>query len=153
MKTFKDMVEEIRSEVPEIFPWDLDELIEQKKELLLLDVREPYEFEARHIENSINVPRGLLETACDYGYHETHPLLAASREQEIIIICRSGNRSVLAARTMKEMGYKSVSSLKTGIKGWNDSELPLVNLHGETMDPDEADRYFNAPIRKDQLAP
>ena len=78
----------------------------RKGDILLLDIREPYEFDAMHIKDAINVPRGVLETACDYDYEETVPELVEAREREIILICRSGKRSVLAADVMQQMGYR-----------------------------------------------
>ena len=44
-------------------PWDLEERLQQNPDLLLVDVREPYEFDAMHIAGSMNVPRGILESA------------------------------------------------------------------------------------------
>lgn len=153
MKTFQDLINDCLPAIEEIFPWDLQKTIENNSSPLLLDIREPYEFEALHIQGSINVPRGILETACDYGYEETVPELVKARDKDIIVICRSGNRSVLAAYVMQLMGYQSVKSLKTGIKGWNDYELPLQNSHGETVDIDEADMILMPKIRPEQLPP
>lgn len=153
MKTFQDLINDCLPAIEEIFPWDLQKTIENNSSHLLLDIREPYEFEVLHIQGSINVPRGILETACDYGYEETVPELVKARDKDIIVICRSGNRSVLAAYVMQLMGYQSVKSLKTGIKGWNDYELPLQNSHGETVDIDEADMILMPKIRPEQLPP
>ena len=50
------------------FPWDLIEEIDQGTNPLLLDIRCPREYEGAHIAGSLNVPRGILEVACDYGY-------------------------------------------------------------------------------------
>lgn len=153
MKTFQDLINDCLPAIEEIFPWDLQKTIENNSSPLLLDIREPYEFEALHIQGSINIPRGILETACDYGYEETVPELVKARDKDIIVICRSGNRSVLAAYIMQLMGYQSVKSLKTGIKGWNDYELPLQNSHGETVNIDEADMILMPKIRPEQLPP
>lgn len=153
MKTFQDLINDCLPAIEEIFPWDLPKVIEDDPSLLLLDIREPYEFDALHINNSINVPRGILETACDYGYEETVPELVKARDKAIIVICRSGNRSVLAAYVMQLMGYQSVKSLKTGVKGWNDYELPLQNSHGEIVDIDEAEQMLVPKIRPEQLPP
>ena len=153
MKTFQDLINDCLPVVEEIFPWDLQKVIEHNWLPLLLDIREPYEFDALHIKDSINVPRGILETACDYGYEETVPELVKARDKAIIVICRSGNRSVLAAYVMQLMGYQSVKSLKTGIKGWNDYELPLQNSHGEIVDIDEAEQMLVPKVRPEQLPP
>jgi rhodanese-related sulfurtransferase len=153
MKTFQDLIKECLKSVDEIFPWDLQERLETENPLFLLDIREPYEFNTFHLKNSLNVPRGILESACDYGYDETEPELVKARDKEVIVICRSGNRSVLAAYTMQLMGYQSVKSLKTGIKGWNDYELPLQDTQGKIVDIDEADAILTPQIRADQMRP
>ena len=154
-KTYKDFVKELLPEVKELFPWDLRDLLdgEDGKNLLIVDIREPYEFDAMKIENSINVPRGILEAACEWDYEETVPELVNARERKIIVICRSGNRSVMAAHVMQLMGYKDVVSLKTGLRGWNDSEEPLVDKSGNSVDIDKADEYFNAPVSEEKRAP
>ncbi len=151
MKTFSQLVAESAKNIDEIFPWDLDE----KKDNLpmLLDIREPYEFEAMHIKGSINVPRGILETACEYDFEETVPELVEAREKEIVVICRSGNRSVFAAEVMKMMGYKNAVSLKTGLRGWVDYELPLVDANEQEVDEDKADEYFTPRLRPEQMSP
>lgn len=153
MKHFNDLIAEALPDVEELFPWDLEEKIGQASDLILLDVREPQEFDALHIQGSINVPRGVLEQACDWDYDETVPELAAGREREIIVICRSGNRSVLAAHTMQRMGFKNVASLKTGIKGWNDFEQPMFNADGEQVDIDDADEMLATKLRPEQRRP
>jgi len=138
--------------VDEIMPWDLAEMLETKTPLLL-DVREPDEFNMAHITNSISVPRGVLESACEYDYEETEPELVNARERDVVVICRSGYRSVLACSVMQMMGYRSVVSLKTGIKGWNDYDQPLFNANDEEMDADDAWEMLNLPIREDQKSP
>ncbi|MFV1982368.1 MAG: rhodanese-like domain-containing protein [Thiohalomonadales bacterium] len=152
MKTFNDLISDVSENVTEIFPWDLEEILKNKTPYLL-DVRENYEFDAMHINHSINVPRGILETACDYNYDETIPELAGNREQEIIVICRSGNRSILAADTMQRMGFKNVFSLKTGIRGWNEYDQTLLDHNNLTVDPDHAEEYLRNKVRDDQLTP
>ena len=153
MKHFTDLIAECLPEVEELFPWDLEEKFENNDDMLLLDVREPYEYEQIHIPGSINVPRGILETACEWDYEETVPELVQARNREVIVICRSGNRSVLAAYTMKRMGYKKLSSLKTGVRGWNDYEQPLKNANGSEVDIDDADEFLASRIRDDQKRP
>jgi len=106
-----------------------------------------------HIKGSINVPRGILEQSCEWDYEETIPKLVCCRTQEIVVICRSGYRSVLAAFTMQLMGYTNVHSLKTGLRGWNDYELPMANMHEQAVDLETADDYFTARLRDDQKSP
>lgn len=153
MKRLTDLVAECLPHIKELFPWDLDQLRTERPDVLLLDTREPYEFEAARIDGSLNVPRGILEAACEYGYEDTVPELAEARTRPVVVICRSGNRSALAAWVMQQLGYQDVYSLKTGLRGWNDYELPLVRGTGEPLDIDSADEYFTTRLRPDQIPP
>ena len=153
MKTLKDLVEDILPQIKELFPWDLEEHIAENKDILLVDITEPREFDILHIEGAINVPRGILEASADWNYEDTLPELAAGRDREVVLICRSGNRSALAAFTLQIMGFKSVTSLKTGLRGWNDFELPLVDGNNNPVDIDDADDYFSRGPRPDQMEP
>lgn len=153
MKRFVDLVAECAPQVTEVMPWDIDQLRQVHPNLLLLDIREPYEFLAAHIENSINVPRGILEAACEYGYEDTVPELVEARERAILVVCRSGNRSVLATSVMQQLGYQKVCSLKTGLRGWNDYELPLIKADGQRLGVDDADEYFMPKVKPEQMSP
>lgn len=153
MKTFAQLVNEQLDAVQEVFPWDVEERLDKGEAPMLLDIREESEFSAMSIAGSLNVPRGILESACEYDYEETVRELVEARDREVVIICRSGNRSVLAAVTMQIMGYNKVTSLKTGLRGWNDYELELVDAAGITVNIDQADEYFTTHLRPDQLSP
>lgn len=152
MKSIEDFITEALKTVAELFPWDLEEELKNHPDLLLLDIREPYEFDAMHIKGAINVPRGILETACDYDYEETLPELVEARERDIVVICRSGKRSVLAADIMQQMGYLKVRSLKTGMRGWSDYEQEMVDGNGNPIDEDNAIDYFTPKLRPEQLS-
>ncbi len=150
---FADLVVFTRPGVRELFPWDLREELDAGRDLLLIDIREPYEFAAMRIAGSLNVPRGILEMACDWGYEETVPELAAARERDIVLVCRSGNRTILAADVMQKMGFRAVRSLQTGLRGWNDYEQPLVDGDGRPVTLEAADDYFTARVGQQQLGP
>jgi len=153
MSRYDDLVAEALSRVKEIMPWDLSRLLAAGNKPVLLDVREPAEFAALRIPGSVNVPRGVLEQSCEWDYDETLPLLAAGRELAIVVVCRSGKRSVLAADVMLRMGYTNVVSLKTGVRGWNDFEQPLVDASGKPVDADTADALLAPKLRPDQNKP
>jgi len=153
MKNFLGLISDCLSDVKEIMPWDLEERMTANPDLLLVDVREPYEYDAMHIEGSIAAPRGILESACEWDYEETIPELVMARDREIVVVCRSGYRSVLAAHSMHLLGYKNVVSLKTGLRGWNDYEQPLVDKSSQSVDIELADEYFTPRLREDQLSP
>ncbi len=151
MKTFKSLIEDVLPNIKEVFPWDVDEKLNKSEDVLLIDITEPTEYATVHIKNSINVPRGVLEASCDWGYEDTVPALADARDKEVIVICRSGNRSALAAFTMQLMGYTNVHSLKTGLRGWFDYELTLYNEFEQEVDEDDADAYFSKGPRAEQM--
>jgi len=153
MKTFAELVRDLQHAVQEVFPWDIEERISQGDVPLILDVREESEFAAMHIAESLNVPRGILETACEYNYEETVRELVEARDRDVVVVCRSGNRSILAAYTMQLLGYTRVSSMKTGLRGWNDYELQLVNAEGQAVSVEDGDEFFTTRLRPDQEPP
>ncbi len=153
MKRFIDLLRDCLPEIEECFPWEVAPLRLQHPDLLVVDVREPYEYAAMHIADSLLVPRGVLESAVEYDYEETEPVLVEARQRPVLLVCRSGNRSVLAAKTLKLLGFERPMSLKTGLRGWNDAELPLVDVQGAAVSIEAADAYFTPQLRPEQLAP
>jgi rhodanese-related sulfurtransferase len=121
--------------------------------MLVLDVREAAEFALAQIPGSLNVPRGVLEQACEWDYDETVPELAGRRERSIVVVCRSGNRSLLAADVMQQMGFADVVSLQTGVRGWNDFEQPLVDGAGHAVDGENVERVLAPHVREEQRRP
>lgn len=153
MKRFLELIRDCLTDVKELMPWDLEERLQENPNILLVDVREPEEFDAMHIEGSMNVPRGILESSCEWDYEETIPELVRARDREVVIVCRSGQRSVLAAHSMQVLGFNNVASLQTGLRGWKDYDQPLVDKQGNDVDLDFADDYFTPQVREDQLRP
>ena len=153
MKRYADLLADALRRVPEIQPWDLREQLARDRPPLVLDVREPGEFARARIPGSINVPRGVLEQACEWDYEETVPDLAGRRVQSVVVVCRSGNRSVLAADVLQQMGIADAVSLKTGVRGWNDFDQPLVDGAGRAIDPDEAERLLAPRVSPKQRRP
>lgn len=151
--TFAHLVNAALPHIKELLPWDLDTLRKADPDLLIVDIREADEYAAGHIPGSLLVPRGILETSCDWGYPDTIPALAQARNQPVVLVCRSGNRTALAALTLQQMGYQQVFSLKTGVRGWNDFELPLVDAQGEQVDIDLAEEMLSPPVLPAQMAP
>ena len=153
MARYDDLIDEALSRVKEIMPWDLSRALAAGSKPLLLDVREPAEFDLLRIPGSINVPRGVLEQSCEWDYDETVPELASNRDQEIVVICRSGKRSVLAADMLLKMGFSNVVSLKTGVRGWSDYEQPMTNAKSEELDADDGDVLLAPRVRPEQRKP
>ena len=94
---------------------------------LLIDIREPAEFQRGHLPGAIHLPRGLLE-------FEIHSLIDRSRtdlnvpheDTPIVLYCGTGGRSALAAKTAAELGYRNVRSMAGGIVAWAQAQLPLA---------------------------
>ena len=85
------------------------------------------------------------------GYEETEPELVQTRERDIIVVCRSGYRSTLTAFHMQLLGFKKVYSLATGLKGYNDYELPFVDIEEKPVATHTADLFFANKILPHQL--
>lgn len=153
MQNYDKLVAEALTRVREVMPWDLLQMLEEGPPPMLLDVREPAEFALAHLHHAINVPRGVLEQSCEWDYDETVPALAAGRTRQIVVICRTGKRSVLAADTMLSLGYSRVVSLKTGMRGWVDYEQMVVDMQGEVLDGDRADALLAPRVRLEQRKP
>lgn len=151
--SYKTLSEKAAAEISEIMPWDLQARLGSEPDLMVLDVRERTEYEAAHIKGAINVPRGILEAACEWDYAETEPELVTARQRSIVVVCRSGNRSALAALVMKAIGFENVASMKLGINGWNDGDLPLVDCRGRSVDPDDAAHLIAPKLAPEQIDP
>jgi rhodanese-related sulfurtransferase len=87
------------------------------KNALILDVREDSEYKSGHILNSKWIPLGKL--AQRIGELERY------REQSIVVVCRSGNRSASACATLGKQGFTQAYNLSGGVMGWQKSNLPL----------------------------
>jgi len=82
--------------------------IDAGKDFVLLDVREPYEYEAGHIKGAKLLPVGEIEER----WHELDPT------REIVVYCRSGRRSAIAAEKLIRLGFKKVKNMTGGILDW-----------------------------------
>jgi rhodanese-related sulfurtransferase len=95
-------------------------------ETLLVDIREPAEFQRGHIPGAIHLPRGLLEFEI-HGLVQRmlSPEVSRPEEQPIVLYCGTGGRSALAAETLEAMGYRNVRSMSGGIVAWAQANLPV----------------------------
>jgi rhodanese-related sulfurtransferase len=121
---YADLLAEARARVPELMPWDLAQALASGTPPLVLDVREPQEVAQAQIAGALHVPRGVLEAACEWDQDDTVPQLAEARDQAVVVVCRSGNRSLLAADAMRCLGFTQVASLRTGCGAGTTSSSP-----------------------------
>jgi rhodanese-related sulfurtransferase len=107
----EDMVAVAKKYITEIDVAKAKQLLEQGH-LVLIDTREESEYAEGHIDGAILLPRGMLEFKVG-----TMPELA-DKSKTILIYCRLGNRSALAAQTLQQLGYTNVLSMAGGFKAW-----------------------------------
>ncbi len=129
-KTSKNILDEARAQIKSI---DIDEArrMLEKPGTVLLDVREGDEWRQGHIPQAVGIPRGFLELRVE----EKVP----DHKTPVILQCASGTRSLLAARSLRELGYENVYNLTGGFNAWKDRGLPWVADRQFT--PDELTRY------------
>src|SRR5512146_1429409 len=116
--------------IEEIEPFEAAEEI-NGGDVVLIDTREPHEFQEAHLEGGEVGPPGLLG--------EESEAAAPDKSARTIRYCRSGNRSAKAAEQMQELGYEDVASMAGGILAWQEQGLPVVAAEG--MTPEQRERY------------
>ena len=113
IKSPQTLVAEALSEVKTITPEDAMKLDSENK-CNLIDIRDEAELENfGTIENSFHIPRGLLE----FSIHPESPYVQNNQidlSKELVLFCAAGGRSALAAKTLKDMGFKNVSHIEGG---------------------------------------
>ena len=120
------MLEQARRTVPEITPAEAKERLDRGEVDLLLDVREVDEWERGHIPGAVHAPRGMLEWYADPASPYAKTALAGNREARIVVQCASAGRSLLAAETLRRMGYPNVVNLAGGFKEWSARGFPVA---------------------------
>lgn len=116
-KTFQQICDEAKSRIQETTTEAVEKRIKSPDfQGLVIDVREQDEYRAGHMPGAHGIGRGILE------YHIAD--VAPDTEQEIILYCRGGNRSALAADSLQQMGYTNVHSMTGGYRKWNEEDRP-----------------------------
>ena len=105
--SYYELVALAKREIREISTADLGARIPDAP--LIIDIREPQECVAGTIPGAVLIPMGAF--GCDRA-------LAPDRDTEVVLMCAAGNRSVLAAKALQDMGYRRVSSLAGGFGKW-----------------------------------
>src|ERR687895_2756443 len=107
-----EIIRQIKSQIDEVDPSEVKPHLGNG--VVLVDVRESTEWDAGHIPGAKHVPRGYLESRIEGA-------IGAERSQRVVLYCASGQRSALAAHTLKEqLGYEDVASMTGGITLWKD---------------------------------
>ncbi len=130
-----EFIKQVKSSIPEVDPREVQDLVQQGRiddGVVLVDVREPEEWERGHLPGAKHVSRGHLESRIEGA--------APDRTQRVVLYCASGNRSALAARTLVEdLGYENVESMTGGYTLWKDRGFKVDVPRAFT--PEQKDRY------------
>ncbi len=130
-KRLEDFLQEARQDIPEVAVEEVEERRQRGDDFILLDVREKDEIRTGYIDGALSIPRGFLEPQISGMIPET--------DQEIVVYCAGGVRSLLAAQVMRQMGYENVSSLAGGITRWKDVGYPIVR--DRQLTDEQLERY------------
>ena len=125
IKSSHTLVAEALKEVETISPEQALQLLNESK-CNLIDIREKGELDKMgRVENSHNIPRGMLEFWLDpeSPYFKNGKL---DMEKEIVLFCAGGLRSALAAKSLKEMGFENVSHIDGGFAAISQSDFKIV---------------------------
>ncbi len=131
MPSSQEYLQQIKSQIRETTVDDLKRFINGPKPPLVIDVREADEFEQGHVPGAQFIPRGFLELRIEN--------VTTNRSEPIFLICAGGNRSALAAKSLKEMGYSEVYSVMGGFKAWKDKGFEVKVP--QTLSSDQMKRY------------
>jgi len=122
-----ELIKQAKKEVGEISPQALKKMLDDEKDVIILDIRESEQRAEGEIyaDETYAITRGNLE----------FEILNKVKNKNVIIVtyCRGGSRGALAAQTLKKMGYKNVTNLKGGLKGWAKAGYPIETGLGITI--------------------
>ena len=130
-KTFRDVMAEARQLVPEWTPDEVRQRMSNGGGYRLIDVREKEEYREGHLPGSVSVPRGFLDMRIEE--------VVADKDAPVILYCAGGTRSLLAGRTMRELGYTNVVSMSGGYGAWKGAGHPWEA--DKQFTPDQLNRY------------
>ncbi len=127
-KTFRQMVAEGREGTPMVSPQEAERRMRAEPNTLVVDVRDAQDLSGTGIiPGALNVSLGTLPLRADQELPENfrNPELQ-DRDRPIITTCGGGGQASLAAKVLKDMGFKNVSILEGGTNGWKQAGLPTV---------------------------
>jgi len=104
----------------EIAPEELKSLLDAESDVVVLDVREPWEFETAKIANSKHIPMGDIPARFN---QELDP------EDHIVVVCHHGVRSMNVTAWLRQQGFEKAQSLRGGIDRWSRQIDPRVPIY------------------------
>src|ERR671936_166728 len=124
-----EYIRRVKEQIDDIDPSAVREL--SGEGVALIDVRETGEWDAGHLPGARHIPRGYLESRIDAAVPD--------RSQHVITYCASGQRSALAAHTLRDLGFEHVESMTGGITLWKDRGYPVEVP--KTFTAEQRERY------------
>ena len=125
IKSSQTLISEALKEIKTISPAEALKLSNENK-CNLIDIRDVIELQnTGRIENSFNIPRGMLE----FSIHPESSFFKREKidpNKEMVLFCAAGGRSALAAKTLKDMGFKKVSHIDGGFSLMVNSGFKIV---------------------------
>jgi molybdopterin/thiamine biosynthesis adenylyltransferase/rhodanese-related sulfurtransferase len=131
MTTYRELLAQVKEEISEIDARQLADELATAQPPLLIDVREPDEYEQGAILEAVHIPRGFLESRIE--------ATAPDKGQRIVLSCASGARSAFGAKALAELGYADVVSLAGGFSGWKQAGHPWAEP--KVLDAERRRRY------------
>jgi len=119
-------LKEKHKDVSEVSIQEVNRLVKKGEKMVLLDVREKEELALGYLKDSVFIPRASLPERAEN--------LLSDKNAHIVVYCAAGVRSLLAAKTLKEMGYSDVSSMREGIEGWKKAGYEVASDTGLTSE-------------------
>jgi rhodanese-related sulfurtransferase len=107
----------LQSNIPQITTDDVQKAINEKKDIVLLDVRTPEEYSRGKIDGSINISVENI--------HGQIVSTVPDKNKTIYVYCLSGSRSEVAVAMMKQLGYNNAFSMTSGLLMWRSKKYPL----------------------------
>jgi len=130
MASFRDLLKATKAKIREVDTAEA-EALRAEGGTVILDVREPDEYEQGAIPGSIHIPRGHLETQIENR--------VADHDARLVVLCAGGVRSAFAARTLEELGYSDVVSMDGGFNRWKDEGRDWAKPR--VLEPEQRNRY------------
>lgn len=119
----REIMRKARQQVPEWTPSQVRQALDQQRgaddqEIVLVDVREKHEWNEGYIPGAVHVPRGFLELQIEEAVPD--------KSKTVVLYCAGGVRSLMAGKTLQQMGYQNAISMSGGYGQWKNSGLPFV---------------------------
>ncbi|MBK8257433.1 MAG: molybdopterin-synthase adenylyltransferase MoeB [Polyangiaceae bacterium] len=129
--TYTDLMADLRRQIATVSLDEVKRRLETKEPMVLVDVREKDEWRLGYIPGALHVPRGFLEIQIEQKVPD--------KNAKVVLYCAGGTRSLLAAKTLLDLGYSKVESVNPGFVRWKDLGFPME--HPPQLTEAQRERY------------